>query len=102
MVEPKGIEPSNVIGMGESVVEVAVTGRLGNSPNKVRMTLRQLDFFEVNGGPDVVPLDTCVVTYDRSLGSASTLLDCPYEIEVGEAVVAVMVFKFLQEPPWRN
>ncbi len=57
------------------------------SPRKAKITFASVAFRKADGnklGDGDLPLTNCVVTYDRTMPSGSTLLDCPIMMPVGE------------------
>src|SRR5262245_26297550 len=52
------------------------------SPRKAKITFASVAFRDQTGnklGGNDIPFTDCVVTYDRSAASGSTLLDCPVD-----------------------
>jgi hypothetical protein len=55
------------------------------SPRKAKITFTSVNFTTVTGdGSGASTLADCTVTYDRSLASGSTILDCPFTAPVGD------------------
>jgi len=55
------------------------------SPRKAKITFTSVQFTTATGdGNGATTLADCTVTYDRSLQSGSTILDCPFTAPVGD------------------
>ena len=55
------------------------------SPRKAKITFTSVQFTTATGdGSGETTLADCTVTYDRSLASGSTILDCPFTAPVGD------------------
>lgn len=68
------------------------------SPNQAKITFTSIIFRDASGGTlGTSSLSGCVVTYDRSQASGTSLLDCPVAIPVGEiAQISVAFSKTIQ------
>lgn len=54
------------------------------SPNKAKITFKSVVFKDSSGSTLATEtFDNCIVTYDRSKTSGSSLLDCPVNVPVG-------------------
>jgi hypothetical protein len=63
------------------------------SPNKAKITFTSVLFRDAKGETlGTSAFTDCAVTYDRSLQSGATLLDCPFTIPVGEISQMVVYF----------
>src|SRR4051812_44123637 len=63
------------------------------SPRKAKITFMSIQFRTTTGdGSSPSTFADCTVTYDRSLSSGSTLLDCPFTAPVGEVTQMQLVY----------
>lgn len=65
------------------------------SPRKAKIRFASVAFRQADGnklGDGDVPLTDCVVTYDRTMPSGSTLLDCPITMPVGDVYSIDLAF----------
>jgi hypothetical protein len=70
------------------------------SPRKAKITFASVEFRDQSGnklGGGDVPFTNCVVTYDRSLASGATLLDCALMMPVGDVFMLGINFNKAME-----
>src|SRR4051812_14323847 len=77
------IQPASLVAQSEYLV----------SPRKAKITFTSVVFRDAAGATlGTSDFSSCIVTYDRSLASGSTLLDCPFTAPVGEIAQMALYF----------